>query len=110
MSMLPTVYLLAHFHGKPGSERWPRFEKIGIPMNLLASASLLFFLFQNKDLGATTETVSFRNQEGETVERVIPKNEFRQRFIIFSFENVSGDSNLDWLQYGIMMLLDLISR
>jgi len=106
VSMLPTVYLLAHFHGKPGLDHWTRFEKIGIPINLLASAALLFFLFQDKDLGAATETVSFEDEEGKTIERMIPKTEFRQRFAIFTFENESGDSSLNWLQYGIMNLLD----
>jgi tetratricopeptide (TPR) repeat protein len=104
--MLPTVYLLAYFHGKPGPDRWPRFEKIGIPINLLASAALLFFLFQNKDLGAATETISFKDEEGKTVERMIPKNEFRHRISIFAFENESGDSTFNWLQYGLMTLLD----
>jgi hypothetical protein len=40
VSMLPTVYLLAYFHGKPGPARWPRFEKIGIPINLLYVVNL----------------------------------------------------------------------
>ncbi|MEE9190206.1 MAG: protein kinase [Candidatus Neomarinimicrobiota bacterium] len=106
VSMFPTVYLLTYFHGKPGHDRRTRFEKIGIPTNLLASTTLLFFLFHNKDLGAATETISFKDKEGETVERMIPKNEFRHRIAIFTFKNKSGDSNLDWLQYGIMDLID----
>ncbi|MEE9270156.1 MAG: protein kinase, partial [Candidatus Krumholzibacteria bacterium] len=106
VSMLPTVYLLAYFHGRPGRDRWPRFEKIGIPINVLASAALLFVLFQNKDLGAATETISFKDEAGKTVERMIPKSEFRHRITIFAFENESGDSTLNWLQYGLMTLLD----
>jgi hypothetical protein len=37
VSMLPTVYLLAHFHGRPGLDRWTRVEKIGIPIRATAS-------------------------------------------------------------------------
>ena len=50
-SMIPTVLLLAYFHGKPGADRWARTEKIGIPANLLASVALLLFMFSGKDLG-----------------------------------------------------------
>ncbi len=106
VSMIPTVLLLAYFHGKPGRDRWTRFEKIGIPVNLVAATALLLFMFQGKDLGAATETISFKDEEGKTVERMIPKNEFRHRITIFAFENESGDSTLNWLQYGLMFLFD----
>jgi len=42
-SMIPTVALIAYFHGKPGRDRWTRVEKIGIPSNLVIAAALLFF-------------------------------------------------------------------
>ncbi|MCK5704794.1 MAG: hypothetical protein KAI29_26760, partial [Cyclobacteriaceae bacterium] len=106
LSMLPTVILLAYFQGKPDFLGRTRFKKISIPANLLASAALLFFLFQNKDLGAATETISFQDEEGKMIERMIPKNEFRHRITIYAFENESGDSTLNWLQYGLMRILD----
>jgi len=57
-SMIPTVALIAYFHGKPGRDRWTRVEKIGIPSNLVIAAALLFFIFQGRELGATTTTVT----------------------------------------------------
>ena len=106
LSMLPTVILLAYFQGKPGFVRGTRFKKIGIPANLLSSAVLRLFRFQKKDLGAATAAISFQDEEGNTVERMIPKSEFRHRITVFAFENESGDSTLNWLQYGFMDLLD----
>jgi len=35
LSLLPTAYLLAYFHGRPGRDKWVRTEKIGIPLNLI---------------------------------------------------------------------------
>ncbi|NOR54373.1 MAG: protein kinase, partial [Candidatus Aminicenantes bacterium] len=104
-SIIPTILLLAYFHGRPGRYPWGWIEKIGIPVNLLVSAGLLLVLFQGKDLGATTKSISYTDEEGQTIERLIPKSEFRKKIAFFFFDNESGDSNLDWLQYGIPELV-----
>lgn len=104
-SIIPTIILLAYFHGRTGHYSWGRVEKIGIPVNLLVSAVLLFALFQGKDLGATTTKITLTDEEGQTIERVMPKNEFRKKFALFFFENETGDSTLNWLQYAIPGML-----
>jgi tetratricopeptide (TPR) repeat protein/TolB-like protein len=103
LSLIPSVILLAYFHGTPGRDEWALPEKLGIPMNLLVCAGLVAFLFAGRDLGAATMTVTLEDEEGQTVERVIPKSEFRKKVVLFPFENASGDSALDWLQYGMPM-------
>jgi len=105
-SMIPTVLLLACFHGKPHRVHWTRVEKIGISVNFLAAAGLLFLLFYGKDLGAATNKVNLPDAEGKMTERLVPKSEFRKRLGVFYFENQSGDSTWNWLQYGIMILVD----
>jgi tetratricopeptide (TPR) repeat protein/predicted Ser/Thr protein kinase len=104
-SLIPTVVLLTYFRGKGGRASWSRVERIGIPVNLLVSAFLLFVVFQGKDLGAATTKVSVNDEEGKSIERVIPKAEFRKRIALFYFDNASGDPAYDWLQYGIVWLL-----
>jgi tetratricopeptide (TPR) repeat protein len=99
--MIPTVAMLAYFHGAPGPDGWTRTEKIGIPVNLAFGAIILLSVFSGKDLGAATETVTVEDVEGQTVERVVPKTEFRKSVANYFFDNVSGDTTLDWLQYGI---------
>jgi len=106
LSLIPSILLLAYFHGKPGKDEWTKFEKIGIPVNIFLVIFILFFTFQGKDLGAITKTVSVENEDGDLIERVIPKSEFRKSIGIFFFENTSADSTLDWLQYGFADLLD----
>jgi len=35
IGILPSVLILAYFHGAPGKDEWTKIEKIGIPMNVL---------------------------------------------------------------------------
>jgi tetratricopeptide (TPR) repeat protein len=109
-SMIPTVLLLAYYHGKPGPDKITRIEKIGIPTNLIASVILLLLLFHGEDLGATTTTVKIVNEQGEQVERSVPKSEFRKSLAIFSFENESGNAETEWLTHAIpgMLQYDLL--
>ena len=103
--MAPTVFLLAYHHGQPGKNRWVSIEKIGIPVNVLLVCTLLFLGFRNKDLGRTTETITIEDTEGNTIEREIAKSSFRKRLGVFFFKNNTGDSGLDWLQFGLPTLL-----
>ncbi|UCC47930.1 MAG: tetratricopeptide repeat protein [Gemmatimonadota bacterium] len=104
-SLVPTVVLLAYVHGRPGPDEWTKAEKIGIPFNLLASAAILLIMFGDQDLGAATRTLQLESEEGRTVERVIPKSEFRRKLALFYFENETGDTALDWLQLGLPVAL-----
>ncbi len=105
LSVIPSVSILAFFHGRWGRDKKAKIKKISLPINLLVSACLLFFMFHGKDLGAATKSVTFTDEEGQMIERVIPKSEFRKKVALFFFENESGDPALDWLQYGITFLL-----
>ena len=35
LGILPSVIILAYFHGAPGKDSWTKIEKIGIPINIL---------------------------------------------------------------------------
>jgi tetratricopeptide (TPR) repeat protein len=103
--MAPSVLLLAWFHGAPGRDTWTRLEKIGIPLNLAVAGIVLFSVFQGRDLGAATTTVVVADEEGNELERVVPKAEFRRKIAIFPFDNVSADTSLSWMQYGLSLAL-----
>ena len=45
LSMIPSIFLLSYFHGKPGADNWTRIEKIGIPSNIIASILILSMFF-----------------------------------------------------------------
>ena len=42
ISILPSVLILAYFHGAPGKDEWTRVEKFGIPINILFIVIALF--------------------------------------------------------------------
>ena len=35
ISILPSVVILAYFHGAPGKDEWTKIEKIGLPINII---------------------------------------------------------------------------
>ncbi len=87
-SFVPTVLMLAWFHGAPGRDQWTPIEKIGIPANVIISIALLASLFQGEELGATTTTVTIINEEGQQIRQVLAKPELRQRIAVF-FSTIS---------------------
>ena len=112
--LLPSVVMLAWFHGKPGRDRdsLAGTEKIGIPANLVVCAAVLWTLFGGVDLGAATRSVTVETEEGEVEERTVAKVEFRKSVALFPFDlgpGVGGDET--WLAYAVpeALVLDLMA-
>jgi class 3 adenylate cyclase/tetratricopeptide (TPR) repeat protein len=105
LSLLPTVFLLAYFHGRRKKGSWTQVERFGLPINAVLSLLLLVLLFQGKDLGAATKQITLEDETGQKIIREIAKSEFRKDVGLFFFDNQSGDTSLDWLQYGFPTLL-----
>jgi len=104
-SLIPAVILLVWVHGKPGKDRVTTAEKVGVPINIIATVGLLVTVFGGKDLGATASMISIANEEGVQETHYIPSESFRRRMVVFFFKNTSGDPELGWLQYGVTELL-----
>lgn len=104
--MIPTVLLLAYYHGRPGPDEWTIAEKVGIPINVVLAGALLFFSFEGKELGAATTQVTVEDETGQLVERVVPKGALMERLAIYSFDSQAADTALDWLQYGIPLAVE----
>lgn len=104
ISLLPTVLLVTYYRGRPGSPRWSKPVRIGIPVNIVVSVLILLLLFQGEPL-ATTTTVMTTDENGKTVAVEVPRQEFRKRIAIFYFENKTGDPSLDWMQYAVPRML-----
>jgi len=88
--MLPTVLLLAYEFGAPGPDAWSVTSLVGAGANVLVTVALLSFLYADTDLGSAQQTVQLAGLSGETVERTVPKNEFRKRVGLFHFDT-AGD-------------------
>jgi tetratricopeptide (TPR) repeat protein len=104
-SLIPAVMMVAWTHGRPGKDKATRLEKVGVPINLIATIGLLITVFGDKDLDSAATRITVNNELGQQETYYIPSETFRRRMIVFFWENESGNPELDWLQYGITELL-----
>ncbi len=104
-SLIPAVMLVAWTHGKRGKDKATRTEKVGVPINLIATIGLLITVFGDKDLDLAATQITVNNEFGQQETYYIPSETFRRRMVVFFWENESGNPELDWLQYGITELL-----
>jgi len=104
LSLVPSVMLIAYAFSGGRAARRPAL--IGVPLNLVLSATLLLVMFYDKDLGAATELIQVTDEDGNKVERTIPKGSFRKHIALYPFENRTGDPSADWVQYAVPMLVE----
>ena len=104
-SLIPAVMLIAWTHGRPGKDKTTRFEKVGVPINLIATLGLLVTVFGGKDFNLAATQITLNNELGQQETYYIPSETFRRRMAVFFWKNESGNPDLDWLQYGITELL-----
>ena len=113
-SLIPAVCILAWAFGRPGKDPATPAVKLGVPLNLVATAALLMALFSGKDLGrqdaeaAAAPQVAIDAPGGESAPEEVqaPQPGERFRLGMFFYTNESGDPELDWLQYGATNLLE----
>ncbi len=96
--LLPLAVILAWRHGAPGEDRWTKTDAAVIGMNLVAVGGILMIAFGGQELGAATTVRLIEDDQGNTVERVIPKAAFRRDVLLYPFDIESGDPDLDWLR------------
>jgi tetratricopeptide (TPR) repeat protein len=104
--LLPAVAVVAYTMGNGGT-RWRAAQTAGVSANVVAAALALVLLFGGKDLGAATVAVTLTDEDGNVVERVIPKAEFRKRITVFYFDADESDARAHWLGYGIPAALTI---
>jgi len=46
ISIIPSVVILAYFHGAPGKDEWTKIEKIGVPINIVFIAGMVLIGYQ----------------------------------------------------------------
>ena len=96
LSLFPAVLIYALQSNRASFADWTKLGKIGIPANLAVSVLLLALMFGTRDLGAATSSVVVEDEDGNAVERIVPKSEFRKRLVLFYF-----DAEDAWYSFGI---------
>lgn len=105
-SLLPSVFVIAYFHGKPGADKWRKPERIIVPANVIIAGLVVFFVFGQQDLSSLSQKVTLEDETGQKIQRVVPKQNHLKKIALFYFDNTSGDKELDWLQYGFTSMLE----
>ena len=105
--MLPAVAVTAWFHGKPGPDPWSRNQRLFVGGNAILAAGVLLALATSRDLGAMTEMVTVVDEAGVSQERRVAKQEYRRRIALFMVENRTGNSDYDWMEIGLPILMEL---
>ncbi|WP_420635114.1 tetratricopeptide repeat protein [Candidatus Palauibacter sp.] len=111
--LLPSILMFAWFHGKPGRDRdsLARTEKIGIPANLVLCVVVLWALFGGEELGSVTTSLTVETEDGETIEREVPKSGFRKTMALFPLDPGPGIAEDEsWISYAVpeALVLDLM--
>lgn len=114
LMVLPSVFLLAWFHGKPGRERdqLARTEKVGIPVNLVVCVVVLAARFGGEELGSVTTSVTVETEDGETIERQVPNPAFAKTMALFPLDLGPGMAEDEaWVSYTVpeALRLDLLA-
>jgi len=105
LAMLPAVILFSYNHGAPGKDRWTTTERVAIPLNVLLAFGALYFLSPLLDAEAATETVQISDETGIIQEFEVARRGYHQEVLGFFWRNESGNSDLDWLSYGLPLML-----
>ncbi len=83
-SLIPAVMLVAWTHGRPGKDKATRIEKVGVPINLIATLGLLVTVFGSKDFNLAATQITLNNELGQQETFYIPSETFRRRMAVFS--------------------------
>jgi tetratricopeptide (TPR) repeat protein len=105
LAMMPAVVLFSYNHGAPGKDRWTRTEKVLIPLNIAIAVAALYFFSPVLNVDAATRTVQIADETGVVQEYEVARQGYHQELIGFFWRNESGDSELDWLSYGLPLML-----
>jgi len=103
--MLPAIVLFAYNHGAPGKDEWTKSERVVIPLNGVLALALLYFLSPLLVVEAATETVQISDETGTMQEFEVARQGYHKKVIGFFWRNESGNSDLDWLSYGLPLML-----
>ncbi|MGS2725985.1 tetratricopeptide repeat protein [Psychroserpens sp. BH13MA-6] len=112
IGIIPSLLIYFYHQERLNKLIFKRREKIIIPLNIILLVMTLYFGFGNSDLGATTKEISFENTEGQLETKRFTKEEFRVGVPIYGFNQISEDSTISWMRYGIgkLLLEDLLQN
>ncbi|MDJ0653769.1 MAG: tetratricopeptide repeat protein [Xanthomonadales bacterium] len=105
LAMLPTVILLAWFHGKPGKDQWGRVEKVGVPLNVVGTVALLLWLAPGQKVEAISETRTVLDESGQEFTLEVARADLVQQLAVFFLEPQGFPTENPWEAYAASLLI-----
>ena len=105
LAMLPAVVVFSYNHGAPGKDRWTTADKLIVPLNVLATLGILYFVSPSLNVEAATETIQIADETGVIQEFEVARSGYHKDVLAFFWQNDTANSDLDWLSYGLPLML-----
>ncbi len=115
-TLLPTVIMLAWFHGQPGRDQWTFRQGLFIATNLAVAFFVIQYFVKPVDdmieeqqfveAGTApgdieaTEIVSVIDEEGNELTVEVAKENYHQPVLASFWQNKTDNEDLDWLSYA----------
>lgn len=106
IALLPALLILLYFGDKLGVSGQPRWPKYAIASNVVLALALGGLGVQGEAADAV-EVVELTNEEGETIQTLVPSLNKIKSLASFQMENATGDEDLDWWGVALANLLEL---
>ena len=103
--LIPSIFVISYFHDDTRHKK-SRLRQITVPANVFVLIAVLLVGFGGKDLGRIADKVSGEDAQGERIERIVPKSEFRKRVATFFLKGSESDDADSWLGQGAAFLLE----
>ena len=101
ISIIPSILVLAFFHGEITGKKWTKIEKIVIPINLLVSLVIILNVIADYRYSSKFDVVVVEDELGYESHQKVVKSKFHKKVLFLLLENESKNKMYDWLSYGI---------
>jgi hypothetical protein len=71
-----------------------------LPSNVVIAFLIIIFSFKGEYLGATAERVQVTNEDGQSFERLVPKNAYTKRIGLFALNGDLPEED-QWIRFGL---------
>lgn len=105
LALIPAVVVIAWFHGAPGKDEWTRVEKTVLPLNLLVAAVAVVYFAGPLQQVAATEIREVVDETGQVQTFEVALDQYHRRLSVFFLDNKTGEDELDWLSFGLPVML-----
>ena len=107
--LLPTIVILAWSQGRPGKDPWSVRHLVSVLVNVGLAGLVLFALFRGEEIGAVTRTVEVVDENGQRIERSVPKAQSIQRIAIVPYQVLPANELEPWvgLAAADLLVMDL---